>query len=237
MTWKGVRLVGDKTVLITGGASGIGCQTAQKFREEGYRIVVADLHRGAVEPDLFIQADLTDPKARESIVAQIDRLDVLVNCAGVNLQEKEWELTGFEASMTINCTAVFDLSTRLIDKLGETKGAIINIASMWSYFGSPKSPGYSASKGAIVSLTRSMAVAWADRGVRANAVAPGWVKTRMTEAARADNTRYETISARIPMQRWAEPEEVAAVIFFLSSNAASYVNGAIIPVDGGYMAG
>nr|WP_269438597.1 SDR family oxidoreductase [Halomonas sp. IOP_31] len=230
-------VVSDKTVLITGGASGIGCQTAQKFREEGYRIVVADRYRCEVEPDLFIQADLTDPTAREAIVAQIDRLDVLVNCAGVNLQEQEWELAGFEMSMTINCTAVFDLSTQLIGKLSETGGAIINIASMWSYFGSPKSPGYSASKGAIVSLTRSMAVAWADKGVRTNAVAPGWVKTKMTEAARADSARFETISARIPMQRWAEPEEVASVIFFLASENASYVNGAIIPVDGGYMAG
>ncbi len=190
-----------------------------------------------MEPDLFIQADLADPTAREAIVAQIDQLDVLVNCAGVNLQEQEWELAGFEMSMTINCTAVFDLSTQLIGKLSETGGAIINIASMWSYFGSPKSPGYSASKGAIVSLTRSMAVAWADKGVRTNAVAPGWVKTNMTEAARADSARFETISARIPMQRWAEPEEVASVIFFLASDNASYVNGVIIPVDGGYMAG
>lgn len=226
-----------KTVLITGGASGIGCQTARAFSEAGYRIIIADLHHCEVEPDLFIQSDLADPKDREAIVRQISRLDVLVNCAGVNLQEKEWELAGFEMSMSINCTAVFDLSTRLIDKLGETGGAIINIASMWSYFGSPKSPGYSASKGAIVSLTRSMAVAWADRGVRANAVAPGWVKTNMTEAARADSTRFDNISARIPMKRWAEPEEVASVIFFLASEQASYVNGAIIPVDGGYMAG
>nr|WP_163502003.1 SDR family oxidoreductase [Halomonas socia] len=227
----------DKTVLITGGASGIGCQTAQRFRQEGYRVIVADLHRCEVEPDQFIQADLVDPNAREAIVEQVDRLDVLVNCAGVNLQEEEWQLAGFETSMTINCTAVFDLSTRLIDKLGATGGAIINIASMWSYFGSPKSPGYSASKGAIVSLTRSMAVAWADRGVRTNAVAPGWVKTHMTEAARADSARFEKISTRIPMQRWAEPGEVASVIFFLASDNASYVNGAVIPVDGGYMAG
>lgn len=226
-----------KTVLITGGASGIGCQTAQKFKEQGYRVIIADLHPCEVEPDLYIQADLTNPDDMNAIVEHVDRLDVLVNCAGVNLQEKEWALEGFEKSMSINCNAVFDLSTRLIDLLSETSGAIINIASMWSYFGSPKSPGYSASKGAIVALTRTMAVAWAEKGVRTNAVAPGWVNTNMTEAARADTQRFEQISSRIPMKRWAEAKEVASVIYFLSSIEASYVNGAIIPVDGGYMAG
>lgn len=226
-----------KTVLITGGATGIGCQTARKFKEQGYRVIIADLNRCEVEPDLFIQADLTNPRDVTAIVGHIDRLDALVNCAGVNLQEKEWELAGFEESMSINCTAVFDLSTRLIDLLSETSGTIINIASMWSYFGSPKSPGYGASKGAIVSLTRSMAVAWAERGVRTNAVAPGWVKTNMTEAARADTKRFEQITERIPLRRWADPEEVASVIFFLASKEASYINGVVIPVDGGYMAG
>lgn len=226
-----------KTVLITGGATGIGCQTAKKFKEQGYRIIIADIHPCDEEPDLYIQADLTNPHDMNAIVKHIDRLDVLVNCAGVNLQEKEWELAGFEKSMAINCNAVFDLSTRLIDLLSETSGAIINIASMWSYFGSPKSPGYSASKGAIVALTRTMAVAWAEKGVRTNAVAPGWVNTNMTVAARADAQRFEQISSRIPMKRWADAKEVASVIYFLASVEASYVNGAVIPVDGGYMAG
>lgn len=226
-----------KTVLITGGASGIGSQTAQKFKTHGYRVIVVDLHLCEFEPDLYIQADLTNPKSMDILLEQIDRLDVLVNCAGINLQEKEWQVSGFEQSMAINCTAVFNLSTRLIHLLSEKNGSIINIASMWSYFGSPKSPGYSASKGAIVSLTRSMAVAWADKGVRTNAVAPGWVNTNMTVAARADAERFEKISSRIPMKRWAEPEEVASVIYFLASQEASYVNGAVIPVDGGFMAG
>lgn len=226
-----------KTVLITGGASGIGRQTAHKFKTHGYRVIIVDLQPCEFEPDLYIQADLTTPKDIDALLDKLDRLDVLVNCAGVNLQEKEWQLAGFERSMAINCTAVFDLSTRLIHLLSEKRGAIINIASMWSYFGSPKSPGYSASKGAIVSLTRSMAVAWADKGVRTNAVAPGWVNTNMTAEARADSERFEKISARIPMRRWAEPEEVASVIYFLSSSEASYVNGVVIPVDGGFRAG
>lgn len=224
-------------MLITGGASGIGCQTARVFKRHGYRVIVADMQEGDGVEDLFIQADLTNQRDRDAIVSQVDRLDALVNCAGVNLQEKEWELAGFEKSMAINCTAVFELSTRLSSLLADSGGAIINIASMWSYFGSPKSPGYGASKGAIVSLTKAMAVAWAEKGVRTNAVAPGWVKTNMTMAARADLNRAEQITSRIPMKRWADPEEIASVIYFLASDAASYVNGAIIPVDGGYMVG
>jgi len=114
------------------------------------------------------------------------------------------------------------------------KGSIVNIASMWSWFGSANAPAYAASKGGIVALTRSLAVAWGREGIRCNAIAPGWVNTRMGAGAKNDPSREPAITARIPLGRWAEPEEIAEVIGFLISPAARYINGALLPVDGGY---
>lgn len=138
--------------------------------------------------------------------------------------------------MGVNVTSVLGCATAAREALGRGEGALVNIASMWSWFGNPVAPAYGTSKGAVAALTRSLAVAWGASGVRVNAVAPGWVETRISQGARQDAARKARIDARIPMGRWADTSEIAKVVAFLLSQDASYVNGAIIPVDGGFLA-
>ncbi len=148
--------------------------------------------------------------------------------------EQEWRADVFAEVMRVNVTAGFALATALLPRLSAAGGSVIMLASMWSIFGAPGAPAYTASKGAVAAVTRSMAVAWAGKGVRVNAVAPGWVETAISARAREDPERAARIGARIPLGRWAKPAEVAAVIRFLVSADATYVTGVMLPVDGGY---
>lgn len=161
----------------------------------------------------------------------------IVNCAAILRHGREWQAEDFEQVMRVNLTAALALCTAALPKLEESRGAIVNIASMWSFFGSKLSPAYAASKMGVVALTRSMAVNWGAKGIRANAVAPGWIDTGMAAKAKADPERSARINERIALERWGTAEEVAAVIAFLCSPEASYVTGSLITVDGGYSIG
>lgn len=225
-----------KTAIITGGGTGIGLATGERLSADGYRVIAAGLDREEVLPAgiEFVKTDVTSAADIANLVAKADRVDALINCAGVLRHEKEWNVDDFKFVIDINLTASLATATAALDKLEAAGGSVINIASMWSFFGSAGSPAYSASKGAIVSLTRSMAVAWGGRGVRVNAVAPGWVETRLSQKAKTDPERAPRIAARIPLGRWAQPLEIANVIRFLISPEASYVHGVTLPIDGGY---
>ncbi len=225
-----------KTAIVTGGGTGIGLATCQRLTAAGYRVLAGGLDR---EGDLpqgveFVTTDVTKEEDLKALVERADRIDALVNCAGILRQEREWGLDDFKLVLDVNLTASLAAASAAREKLRAARGSVVNIASMWSYFGSPKSPAYSASKTGIMGLTRSMAVAWGPEGIRVNAVAPGWVMTRMAIGAKNDPERGPKITARIPLGRWAEPSDVANVIAFLVSAEAAYVHGVVLPVDGGY---
>ena len=146
----------------------------------------------------FVRTDVSDAAALKALMDGPADISALVNCAGIIRQQREWQAEDFSAVLNINLTATLAASTARIAKLEKAGGAIVNISSMWAYFGSALSPGYAASKSGVVALTRSMAVAWGSRGVRVNAVAPGWVDTRMGAPAKNDPERGPRITARIP---------------------------------------
>ena len=229
---------GERIAVVTGGGTGIGLATVQLLARKGWQVTAIGLECADDFPRhaRFVEADVTDARALRALFGDIERLDALVAAAGAIQFAKEWQPAVFDRIMRVNVTGVLASAEAAGEALQRGAGAIVTLASMWSWFGNPVAPGYGASKGAVAALTRAMAVAWARRGIRVNAVAPGWVETRISAGARRDAARKAMIDARIPIGRWARPMEIATVIEFLLSDAASYVNGAIIPVDGGYLA-
>ena len=224
-----------KTTIVTGGGTGIGLATARRYLEAGYRVIAAGMDcEDGVDGLEFHETDVTDPAQLSALVGRADRIDAVVNCAGIIRQAREWQPTDFNQVLNVNLTAAMAMATAAIEPLRQAQGSIVNIASMWSFFGASNAPAYGASKAGLIALTRSMATAWGPLGVRANAVAPGWVDTRLGAGAKNDPQRGPGIIARIPLGRWARPEEIANVIFFLTSDQASYVNGAVLVADGGY---
>jgi NAD(P)-dependent dehydrogenase (short-subunit alcohol dehydrogenase family) len=225
-----------KTALVTGGTTGIGLAIARAFAAAGARVTAAGLGAGN-EHDLDMrELDVTSDYQVRDLLAGFRTLDFVVNCAGVIHRDKEYEIETFQRVLDINLSGTMRISVAARALLAATQGAIVNIASMLTYFGGPRVPAYSASKGGIASLTRSLAVAWASEGIRVNAVAPGWITTPLTHALHSDAERSAPILARTPMGRWGKPEEVAGAVLFLCSPAAAFITGAILPVDGGYSA-
>jgi NAD(P)-dependent dehydrogenase (short-subunit alcohol dehydrogenase family) len=227
----------SNTAVVIGGGTGIGRACAEVLAEQGWRVHCAGRDEDADWPAAlsFETLDVTDAAAVEAMAARFPALQALVNSAGIILHEgREFDADGFRRVIDVNLMGTERASVAFRDALAAGKGAIVNVASVWSAFGSGRNPAYSASKGAVVSLTRSHAVAFAPQGIRVNAVAPGWIVTRLSSGARNDPARNEAITRRIPMGRWGEPREVGEVVAFLVSDAARYVNGVVLPVDGGY---
>ncbi len=227
-----------RNVVITGGGTGIGLATTQLLAERGWQVTAAGLEREDSFPETasFIECDVTDAASLSGVFGKFELLGGLVTCAGTIQYGKEWDPQVFDKVMAVNVTGVLSSCTSAHGALQRGGGSVVNIASMWSWFGNPVAPAYGTSKGAVAALTRSLAVSWGGSGVRVNAVAPGWVETRISEGARTDAARRARIDARIPMGRWAATVEIAKVVAFLLSEDASYVHGAIVPVDGGYLA-
>jgi len=233
-----------KVALITGGARGIGFGVAEALLQSGYHVVVAGLSDDEVaavparDKLLAYQLDVTDDQAVADVIAKQSRLDALINCAGMILRGgAEYEIASFQKVMDVNLTGTMRMCLAAREKLGASgHSVIINTASMLSFFGGPLTPAYAASKGAIVQLTKSLAVAWADEGIRVNAIAPGWIETDLTRGAREDAARSQAILARTPMKRWGIPADIGGVVAHLCSDEARFITGAVIPIDGGYSA-
>ena len=218
--------------LITGAAGGIGGALVAGFRAAGYEVVGVDRAGG----EGIVPLDVTDTDAVNTFAAGFDRLAVLVNAAGVLRLREEYDPAVFSGVLDINLTGAMRLCTACRPALAAAGGAIVNIASMHALFGAPLSPGYAASKAGVAQLTKSLAVAWAADDIRVNAIAPGWIETPMTVPARSDERRNRAILDRTPMGRWGTPEDIVGPALFLASDAARFVTGVVLPVDGGYAA-
>ena len=242
-----------KVAVVTGGNGGIGLGIAMGLAGAGANIVIAarsvektaqaleNIRALGVEAH-GITVDVTqEPAIQRIVTSTIDhmgRLDILVNNSGIAVRAQPQELTAaqWDSVVDVNLRAAFLASKAAYPQMVTAGGGkVINVGSMYSIFGSDWGAPYAASKGGLVQLTKSLAVAWAKDNIQVNAVLPGWIVTDLTRGIQdADPNRYNNINRRIPTGRWGEPSELAGAAVFLASTASDYVTGATLAVDGGY---
>ena len=219
--------------VVTGGASGIGEACCRQLLQAGAEVHVVDLAGDS-------PVDVTDRAALDAVAAHLDRLDILINAAGVLTENKpveELSADDFRRNFEVNVLGIVQASQAFWPLLREGGGAIVNVASQAALVSLPSQAAYTASKGAVAALTRSLAIDWAEHGVRVNAVAPGFTVTPMTAAFFENDTFVQAATRRIPLGRLLEPDEIAGAIVFLAGPMASAVTGVVLPVDGGWTAG
>jgi len=229
----------DTRVLVVGASrAGIGAAIARAFQDAGAEVTITGVEPEPAEEDrarfAYIRLDVGDLEAVTALAAGIGRLDVLVNCAAITSRGEEMAPAFFEKVVDINLHGTFRTAAAFHRHLQAARGALINIASMYAAFGSPRNPAYGASKAAVAQLTKSLAIAWADDGIRVNAVAPGFIVTEQSAKGRSDPAHVAAVHARTPLSRWGEPADVAGSVLFLASSAADFITGTCLSVDGGY---
>jgi NAD(P)-dependent dehydrogenase (short-subunit alcohol dehydrogenase family) len=236
-------LFAGHVALVCGGTSGIGAAIGSALAGLGAEVTVsgatpaeADAARErAGFAGSAIALDVRDGEGVEACMQGFSRLDILVNCAGVIRRGAEHDPKIFGEVIDINLTGTMRLCAASRPLLTRSHGCIVNMASMYAFFGGGHAPGYTASKGGIAQLTKALAVAYAADKIRVNAIAPGWIATPLTRIVRDDPQKSGAILGRTPIGRWGEPDDVAAATVFLCSPAAAFVTGVILPVDGGYL--
>jgi 2-deoxy-D-gluconate 3-dehydrogenase len=243
-----------KVAIVTGGNGGIGLGIALGLAQAGAGIAVVgrntakseaaagQIHEEHGVETLAVQADVSRPeqveRAADEVLKKFGRADILFNNAGINIRKPPHEMTLAEWNevMSANLTSAFLMSKAVYPSMKrEGGGKIINIGSMTSIFGAGFAPAYATSKGGIVQLTKSLALAWAADNIQVNAILPGWFDTDLTEKAREEIPGlHDRVLARIPQGRWAKPADIAGTAIWLSSHASDYVTGIALAVDGGY---
>ena len=242
-----------RVALVTGGGTGIGSGITRGLAEAGAAIACVYSRHAPAEMQTYIEglggeflpikADVSKleelPGILEQVLTRFGHLDILVNNAGICPRASALEYTEemWDSVIQLNEKAVFFLSqlaARQFVKQG-TGGKIINLASMMSYLGGFNTTAYTASKHAVMGLTRVLASEWGGMGINVNALAPGWIKTNLSAALVADPERYNSVRARIPQGDWGTPDVFKGVAVLLASDAGNYINGVTIPVDGGYL--
>lgn len=226
------------TVVVTGATSGIGQSIARGFAQAGEQVLALGVGQlPSDEPNLsYGELDVQDGDAVAAAISQLEELRVVVNCAGIIQRGAEHEPEVFQQVIDINLNGTMRVCSAARSSLAANNGVIINIASMLSYFGGGLVPGYAASKGGIMQLTKSLAIAYAKEGIRVNALAPGWIATPLTSDLRENAERSKALLARTPMERWGTPEDLVGPALFLASAGAAFITGTILNVDGGYAA-
>jgi 2-deoxy-D-gluconate 3-dehydrogenase len=244
----------ERVAVVTGGNGGIGLGMAQGLAQAGAKIVI--LGRNTVKSQeaaqwlqaqigaetLVVTADVSRPEDVDRAIKEalecFGRIDILFNNAGINIRKPpdQLSLPEWQEVINANLTSAFLMSKAVYPSMKQVGGGkIVNIGSMTSIFGSGFAPAYAASKGAIVQLTKSQALAWAKDNIQVNAILPGWFDTELTEKAREEIPGlHERVLARIPQGRWAKPIDMAGTAVWLASAASNYVTGVAIAVDGGY---
>ncbi len=243
-----------KTAIVTGAAQGLCNAIAQAYHDAGAVIVLVDVCdkvKDAAQamssedaPVYYAQGDLTDTENLQNLVNECEEklgghIDILLNGAGIQFRcnAEDFPEDRWDSIIRINLSSVFFMAQKVGRKMiKQGYGKIINIASMCSFFGSTMIPAYTASKGGVAQLTKALSNEWACKGVTVNAIAPGYMITKLTENMKEVNPKgYEEITGRIPIGRWGEPGDLDGISVFLASDASAYISGAVIPVDGGYL--
>ena len=243
-----------KAAIVTGGNGGIGKSIARGFASMGADVAIVarnaqktEAAANEIKEEFRVRCvgmlcDVADEASvvemAEAIQKDLGRIDILVNNAGINIRNlpQDYKVSDWDQVIAANLRSSFLCSKSVYPAMKAAGGGkIINIGSMTSIFGGAKLPAYGASKGGVVQLTQSLAVAWAKENIQVNAILPGWIDTELTRQARIDIPDLnETVIARTPTGRWGKPQELAGTAIFLASRASDFVTGVALPVDGGY---
>lgn len=246
--------ISGKRAVVTGAGQGMGNAIAKAYAQAGAKVVLLDLRQDideiagalAAETGAFVRGvrvDLSVSENRKQAFAQalelLGGIDILVNCAGIQFAQDivDFSQADWHRVLAVNLDAVFELSQLAArEMIAQNYGKIINFASMLSFIGGTRVPAYSASKGAVMQITKTMSNDWAKYHINVNAIAPGYMDTPLNVNFMKNTERSGFILSRIPAGRWGQPEDVTGLAVMLASPASDYITGATIPVDGGFLA-
>lgn len=231
--------------VVIGGAGDIGAAISNLFCDLLATVTATAIDEAAIADSQLRSRtgitlrplDVTDDSAVEAFAKEHQRVDALINCAGILARDKEFEIATFMKVVDVNLIGTFRTSMAFRPLLARSQGSIVNIASMNATLALPRIPAYCASKGGVVMLTKALALAWAEDGIRVNAVAPGYIETSINEAGRQDQAHYQRVADRTAFKRWGQPDDVAGAVAFLCMPASRYATGTVVAIDGGFLAG